>query len=166
MRNEEHTQAPLEHMLSISPEEIHEAEEKYAWIIHGRSMKPALQPGDIARIKRPDLVYPDGIAKRGDIVFYQSKGELVLHRVIGVGDTYYTVRGDNDPWSERIAKDQLLGIMVGVLRGKKNIASTDLGSRLAALWHGSALDLRIPRLMRRVKRKVRSLFGGAKGTRV
>jgi len=67
-------------------------------VVRGYSMYPLLREGDIVFAYRPE---PSHI-KEGDIIVYRGvRGNLIIHRVVGVrvvGNAYYYVtKGDNNP---------------------------------------------------------------------
>lgn len=63
--------------------------------------------------------------KMFDVVFYKrADGSLVLHRIIEVGQDFFIVRGDSQRnYTERINKQDVLGVMTGFYKGKKLINS-------------------------------------------
>jgi len=91
------------------------------WLrVRGTSMLPWLRPGDTV------VVHPGGTSElgRGDLVVFARRGILVTHRVIQTRDKpegmQLVTKGDacqdaDDP----IQKDELLGRVVRILRGKR-----------------------------------------------
>jgi signal peptidase I len=81
--------------------------------VAGLSMSPALQPGDLAVVRR-------GLRPRdGSIVLVRAAGHgAVLHRVVAVGqDGSLTTRGDANPVNDRdrVSNKEVSGVVVGVL---------------------------------------------------
>src|SRR5205814_6222158 len=80
-------------------------------IIRGSSMLPTYTSGDLIIVRTaPDYRVGDVVAYRvpaGDI----GSGLIVIHRIVGSGQSAFTMRGDNnaaiDPWSPR--PDDVLG---------------------------------------------------------
>jgi hypothetical protein len=112
----------------------------------GRSMLPALRPGDEA------LFEPlAGPPRAGDVLLYRAGDRLVAHRFVALsddGDGHLRLRGDllaaEDPPVPRAA---VLGRLVAVRRGGRTLPA-DRG-RLAAYGRIlPALDRRAPRAAR------------------
>lgn len=98
----------------------------------GISMLPLIKPFcDSVTIKAPLSKL-----KKGDIVFFRrDDGKFVLHRIIKVTKTGYTICGDNQGFPEKNVKDRhIIGIVVGATSNKKEI---DFNSPLYKLyvWH-------------------------------
>ena len=138
------------------------AEDKSAYILHGHSMRPAFKPGDLVRIRRPDLLYEDATAKKGDIVLYTGNDEYVLHRVIRVNENSYTIAGDRDLWCENVPKDQVWGVTFEILRKGRRITKKDLSYRLRSRIYGSMTGFRIKRFIGIRWRKLRKKAGRIK----
>ena len=71
----------------------------------GRSMEPMLR-------QNRDLVVievPSERLKKYDVALYKAGERFVLHRVIGVKDGYYRIRGDNTYAVERVPDEAVLG---------------------------------------------------------
>ena len=76
--------------------------------------------------------------KRGDLPLYRyPDGRYVLHRVIGVREDHYVIRGDNTYQKERIPKEWILGKVTEFYRGEKHVdASSRLYRAYAGFWQG------------------------------
>ena len=81
----------------------------------GRSMLPAIEPGDVLRIEHAtaDLIQP------GDVILYDVGGRLIAHRVVRSavdnGVVHLITRGDSHWWTDPpIASAQLLGRVIGI----------------------------------------------------
>ena len=98
----------------------------------GRSMEPMLRENrDLVTIE-----VPSGRLKKYDVALYKSGGRYVLHRVIGVKDGYYRIRGDNTYAVERVPDETVIGKLTRFQRKGKEHAVTDRGYRLyAACWN-------------------------------
>lgn len=95
-------------------------------VVEGYSMLPTLYNGDIVIVYKPP---PDDI-KVGDILVYQSlRGELVIHRVVGIktgpqcNPVCYVTKGDNNPIDDvalslqpypGISYDEVVGVVYQV----------------------------------------------------
>jgi signal peptidase I len=64
---------------------------KRPFIAFGKSMKPAMQGATIVWCVKPkDL-------KVGDIVVYSARHKSMCHRIIGINQGDYSIKGDNAP---------------------------------------------------------------------
>lgn len=101
-------------------EEQEYGEYYYTANIHGSSMYPYMQEGDIAIIQ--DCNYPEFNVDIGDIVVYYSntEGDYIAHRVVLIthidGNTRYYTKGDNNPSIDigYATTDNVLGKVVRV----------------------------------------------------
>lgn len=85
----------------------------------GISMWPML------RTRRDTVVIsaPSGVRRVGDVVLYRLKsGKCVLHRVIGIKDDGYIIRGDSLINKETgITDDDIFGVLTSFYRGEHYI---------------------------------------------
>ena len=99
----------------------------------GISMLPMLRQGRDKVVLAPAA----GKLKKYDIPLYQrDDGHFVLHRIVGVGETY-TCIGDNQYELEYgIRQDQIIAVVVAFTRDEKEIPVTNLAYRLySRVWH-------------------------------
>ena len=119
----------------------------------GVSMLPMLRDGrDSVTISAP----PDKL-KKYDIALYQREnGKYVLHRVVGVGDTY-TFIGDNQFVFERgISHEQIIAICTAFVRDGKESSAYALRWRAYAMfWHYSRFPRRV---VRAIGRRIVKIF--------
>ena len=67
-----------------------------------------------------------------------------MHRIIGVEDGYYIIRGDNTYEKEKVPDEWIIGVMTEFYRGDRHVMADDKGyRRYAALWQ-SIYPLRKP----------------------
>ncbi len=125
----------------------------------GVSMRPMLRNRRDRVIIRP---VGEGRLSKWDLPLYKRPdGKYVLHRIIGVGDGYYIIRGDNTYAKETVPDEWILGVVTEFYRGDRHVMADDRRyRRYAAVWH-AIYPLRKPihlvwMLAVRVKRK---LFG-------
>ncbi len=87
-------------------------------IPQGISMLPMLQPGEDAVI----LHRPEGPIRKYDIALYRRlDGKYILHRIVGVGETY-TALGDNCVTLEKgIHRAQILAVVIRCYHGENEI---------------------------------------------
>ena len=125
----------------------------------GVSMRPMLR-------NRRDRVIIKPVGKerlkKWDLPLYRRPdGKYVLHRIIGVRDGYYIIRGDNTYAKEKVPDEWILGVMTEFYRGDRHYTA-EQGSyrRYAAFWQ-TVYPLRYPIHVARVlaSRVKRKLFG-------
>ena len=117
----------------------------------GTSMMPLLrQHRDIIEI-RPE---GDDRCEKYDVVLYKRGNSNILHRILRRLPNGYIIAGDNNTFLEYDIKDeQIIGVMVRLVRDGKEIRMTDMKYRLYVhLW----CDFYPVRMfLLRVKRKIR-----------
>ncbi len=98
----------------------------------GRSMEPMLrQDRDLVVIR-----VPSSCLKKYDVALYKRDGRCILHRVIGVKDGYYLIRGDNTYAIETVPESAVIGILTGFQRKGKEISVDNRFYRFyARFWH-------------------------------
>lgn len=75
-------------------------------VVLSGSMEPALAVNDLVVVTAADGVKP------GDVVVYQSGGELIIHRVVETDGERLVTRGDaNDTFDAPIRADQIKGTL-------------------------------------------------------
>ena len=82
----------------------------------GRSMLPFIREGRdsvvVVPVKTPLRKY--------DIILYVDRdGSHVMHRIIGVRDGEFTVRGDNCYFKESVARENVIGVAEKILKNGK-----------------------------------------------
>jgi len=79
------------------------------------SMKPGVNPGDVAIIEKSD----GGNLKVGDVIQYWTGDIFIMHRIISIDGSSgkYQTKGDNNssPDAKLIGAEQVRGKMVGVI---------------------------------------------------
>lgn len=117
----------------------------------GASMLPLLrQQRDIIEIRPKG----ENSCKKYDVVLFKRGENYILHRILRVLPDGYIIAGDNNSFLEYDIKDeQIIGIMVRLVRDGKEISMTDKKYRLYVhLW----CDFYPVRMfLLRIKRKVR-----------
>ena len=101
----------------------------------GTSMLPMLRQGKDQVVLSP---LPEKL-KKYDLPLYQRKnGQFVLHRIVGVGDTY-TCLGDNQFDTEPgLGHDQMIALVTAFTRNGREIPVTAWHYRLyCRLWYHS-----------------------------
>ncbi len=99
----------------------------------GVSMKPMLKTRRDRVVIKP---LNGERLKRLDLPLYRlPNGKYVLHRVIAVKDGYYIMRGDNTYAKEKIAEDQILGVMTEFYRKDRHVLADNRKYRAyAEVW--------------------------------
>ena len=105
---------------------------KLVYKTRGVSMEPMLR-------QNRDLVViqiPSSRLRKNDVALYKRGTDYVLHRVIGVADDHYLIRGDNTYAVETVPDDAVIGVLTGFQRKGKKHDVTDRGYRLyVRFWH-------------------------------
>lgn len=138
-------------------EEALESEGKYVGPTFGVSMRPMLKEGrDVVVIlpKRERL-------KVLDVALYKRGCDYVLHRVIGVTEEGYVIRGDNCIGEERVKEEQVVGVLAEFFRGDKHIACTEKGYLRYAGRRIKTYPLRL--FFAKVKRRVKKIIKRQRG---
>lgn len=125
---------------------------------HGISMLPLIRQGidsvTLEQIKREPKKY--------DVIFYQRpEGQFVLHRIIGKDKNGFILCGDNQFVKEYgVQKSQIIGIMTSVQRDGSKVACDIAGYRVyCRILCLRRVYLRVKNLFRRVKSKLKRMFG-------
>jgi hypothetical protein len=90
--------------------------------VHGTSMLPWVQPGDVALVRQASL---DNV-RCGDVVLFRRENHLLVHRIVEKRGTLeaaqFFAKGDAHPNSDgRVEEKELLGRVVRLYRGRKRI---------------------------------------------
>ncbi len=88
--------------------------EQVAVVVNGISMLPMLRGGkDTAVIEQVNREL-----KVNDVPLYRVSGsdKFVLHRIIKITDSGYIIRGDNVYHTERVKKEDVIGVLKGFYR--------------------------------------------------
>lgn len=119
----------------------------------GVSMMPLLRQG----IDSVEIAPVTGKLKKYDLPFYQREnGQYVLHRIIGVGDTY-TCAGDNEIIPEKgVRHDQVIAVVTAIYRGEVRWDVKNWRYRLYCRLRHYTRPIR--GLWRSVRGRIRKLF--------
>ena len=104
----------------------------------GVSMEPMLR-------QNRDLVVievPASRLKKYDVALYKRGTSYVLHRVIGVKDDHYLIRGDNTYALETVPDSAVLGVLTAFQRKGKKYSVTDRGYRCYVRFWDAIYPLR------------------------
>ena len=114
---------------------LEEILEQKGWLVYktkGISMLPMLH-------ENQDLVViqtPEGRLKKYDVALYKRGDAYILHRVIGVREDGYDIRGDNTYSIEKVPEDAVIGVLTSFIRKGKKVEVTDHGYRMyARVWN-------------------------------
>ncbi|GIV14885.1 MAG: hypothetical protein KatS3mg022_0320 [Armatimonadota bacterium] len=102
----------------------------------GESMSPLIQGGDVLEI------VPSLRVKPGMIVLVNTPWGVRCHRVVSVKDGQITLRGDTLEQEEKVLREQVLGEVRTVWRGKKRFSPAS-----GKWWFYGLLQARAPRFM-------------------
>ena len=121
----------------------------------GVSMLPMLRPNRDTVTLSP---LPEGRLKKYDLPLYRrDNGRYVLHRIVGVGETY-TCLGDNRIGRETgVRHDQMIAVVTSFNRDGREIPVSALSYRVyCRFWYATRI---MRRVWRAVRRRVRKLVG-------
>ncbi len=123
----------------------------------GTSMLPMLRN----RLDTVTLEKPEFPLKKYDLPLYKRKdGSYILHRIIGVSQGRYIMRGDHQLHQEYgVTEEQIIGVVCEFTRKGKHYLCSDRRYRLyCRCWVGTAkcrkLYYRLRRLGSKIKRKI------------
>ena len=141
---------PLNTLMPLIREEL-SAGKSVRFSPRGVSMLPMLRPGvDTVTVSPP----PEKLKKYDLPLYRRGNGKYILHRVIGVGETYICL-GDNQFGKEYgVRHDQIIGLVTEFTRGKKTISVTAWQYRLYCRFWA------FTRFPRRCLRKAESVLRG------
>jgi len=105
----------------------------FASVTKGVSMRPLFKTNRDMVV----IVKPEGELKKYDVALYRNRrGSFTLHRVVGVKDDVYLIRGDNTYFLEKIPKKDIVGVLSSFVRNGKSGEVTDLSYRLySKFWN-------------------------------
>ncbi len=111
-------------MTKQKPLSFEEVLDRYGVLIYhtiGVSMRPLLRANrDAVAIRKTDEFH-----KNDAVLFRRDNGQYVLHRITKIRDGKYYIIGDNCVSGEWVRRDQILGTLESVARGKRTIHSDD-----------------------------------------
>ena len=88
-------------------EELLARDGRFVYKTKGTSMEPMLrQNRDLVTVKAPQARL-----RKYDVALYRRDDSYVLHRVIGVKDGYYRIRGDNTYRVEQVPFGSVIGVL-------------------------------------------------------
>jgi len=105
----------------------------YASVTRGPSMQPLFRTHrDMVIIKRPSAPL-----KKYDVVLYTGGGNrYTMHRIIGVKDDEYVIRGDNTFKKEHVPKQNVIGVLTEFNRKGKHHSTDELLFKIySRVWH-------------------------------
>lgn len=134
----------------------------YATNTVGVSMQPLFKTHrDVVVLKKPDRDL-----KKYDVVLYTGAShKYILHRIIGVRDDCFVIRGDNTFIKEYVPRDRILAYLVSFNRKGKRHTVDEFGYKLYSRFWNFIYPIRyLINLFRRVLGKIKRMFlkGGKK----
>ncbi len=105
----------------------------YASNTLGTSMRPLFKTHrDMIVVKKPEEEL-----KKYDVALYVTpRGKYILHRVIGVRNDIYLIRGDNTYSVEHVPKEWVIGVLVKFNRKGKTHTVDERGYKIySRIWH-------------------------------
>lgn len=129
----------------------------YAANTVGTSMQPLFKTHrDVAVLKKLDRTL-----KKYDVVLYTGAShKYILHRIIGVREDYFVIRGDNTFVKEYVSRDRILAYLVSFNRKGKHHTVDEFGYKLYSRFWNFIYPIRyFMLLLRRVLGKIkRTIF--------
>ena len=68
----------------------------------------------------------NGPLQKYDVILFEYNNNYILHRIIRIEKDIYITRGDNSRLTEKVSKDQVIGVMCGFFRNNIYIKTTNL----------------------------------------
>lgn len=94
----------------------------------GKSMRPYLKE----KRDKVKVVPIERELRKYDIVLYKSEGLYILHRVISNEGDYCLISGDNNSAVEKIAQNDIIGVVDEIIRYDKIRITIDLNDK--SIW--------------------------------
>ena len=137
-------------------EEILKKDGRLVYKTRGVSMLPMLhQNRDIVVI-----VPPEGRLKKYDVALYKRGSSYILHRIIGIQDEVYLIRGDNTYRMEHVSQELVIGVLTGFVRNGKSYTVEDTGYKIyCRIWNAIYPLRKLLFLMRRIAGKTARMLG-------
>ena len=125
---------PLDELMPIFREQL-DAGKTVRFSPRGISMLPMLRQGIDSVVLAP---IPDKLQKYDLPLYQRDDGKYILHRIVGVGETYTCV-GDNQFVLEKgVRQDQMIGFVTSFFRVEREISVNALNYKLyCRFWHYS-----------------------------
>lgn len=119
-------------------EDLLETDGRLVYRTKGTSMEPMLR-------QNRDLVIIEASSsrlKKYDVALYRRGEQYVLHRVIGIANDHYRIRGDNTYSIEHVPFDAVIGVLKSFQRKGKTHTVTERGYRLYVRFWNIVYPLR------------------------
>lgn len=101
----------------------------------GISMLPMLRQGVDSVVLSP---LPQKLKKYDLPLYRRDNGKFVLHRVVGVGETYTCVGDNQFDYELGLRHDQMIAVVSAFYRGEKLHGVDELGYRIyCRFWHST-----------------------------
>lgn len=154
MKKEFYSMAECEHLI----EEVLGRGGTFRFYPRGTSMNPFIYEGKDMVVLSPI----SGQVKKYQAVLYKREsGAFVLHRVVGIQNGSYTMRGDYQFVSEPgIRRGQMIGVVTGIIRGGHEIDVSEIRYRMRVwLWvHTIRVRRYVKAVQSRAKKIVKKLL--------
>ena len=106
----------------------------------GTSMMPLLrQDRDLFTIVKKG---PERCSKYDVVLYKDTRGHYILHRVIKVVPDGYIIRGDNTYRNEFRNDAEIIGVMTSLIRDGKEISKEDTGYKLYSFLRNASYPFR------------------------
>ena len=76
-------------------------------------------------------------------LYRRPDGKYILHRIIGVKDGLYVIRGDNTYVKEYVPEEWILGYVSEFYRGNRHVKASSIGYRVYAVFWNCIYPIRV-----------------------
>lgn len=151
------TSVRLAQLLPLMQERL-AAGESVQFTPKGTSMRPMIEGGRDQVVLSP---LPEVLRKYDLPLYRRENGQFVLHRIVGVGETYTCVGDNQFDLEEGLRQDQMIALATGFYRKGKFHSVDGLGYRIyCRAWHWTRPVRKfIRRYAHAIARRLKRIFG-------
>jgi len=119
----------------------------------GISMKPTILPDEDCVI----LVEADNLKRYDLVLFTRDDGKYVLHRIMKINNGQYTIKGDNQNWTETTTDEKIIAKVSEIRKKDGRVITSDEFTSAKTVAR-----LECIKFMRRVINKLKRIIKGEK----
>lgn len=142
----------MEELLPIIKESIRDGGQ-FVFYPSGDSMRPTIIPEQDCVV----LVEPNDIKKYDLVLFTRIGGKFVLHRIMKIKNGEYTIKGDNQNWTETTSHES---VVAKVHEIRKKDGSILTYKEITS--HSTVTKLEVKKFISRVINKIKRMLKGEK----
>lgn len=135
----------MEELLPIIKESIRDGGQ-FVFYPSGDSMQPTIIPAQDCVV----LIEPKDIKKYDLVLFTRKGGKFVLHRIMRIKNGEYTIKGDNQNWTEKSSYDSVIAKVHEVRKKDGSILSYKKITSISTV-----AKLEVKKFIRRVINKIK-----------